>query len=36
VGRVSHSRAAFDVAATAAFSWILATTASNRPYRLEF
>jgi uncharacterized membrane protein YoaK (UPF0700 family) len=45
VGRVSCSRAAFDVAATTASSWILATTtfrwilaatASNRPSRLEF
>jgi hypothetical protein len=36
VGRASRSRAAFDMAATAASSWILAATASSRPSRLEF
>jgi hypothetical protein len=45
MGRVSRSRAASDVAATAAssgilvvtaFKWILATTAYNWPYRPEF
>jgi hypothetical protein len=45
MGRVSHSRADFDVAATAASScilaaaassWILAATASSRPSRPEF
>jgi Ni/Fe-hydrogenase subunit HybB-like protein len=45
VGRVSRTRAAFVVAATAAFScilaatsssWILAATASSWPSRLEF
>jgi hypothetical protein len=29
VGRVSHSQAGFDVAATATSKWILATTASK-------
>jgi hypothetical protein len=31
VGRVSHSRTTFDVAATAAYSWILAATAASQP-----
>jgi hypothetical protein len=34
--RVSHSRAAFDVATTTSYNWILATTASSQPSRLEF
>jgi hypothetical protein len=45
MGRVSHSWAEFDVAATTALRWILAattsrwiqaTTGSSRPSRLEF
>jgi hypothetical protein len=36
VGRVSSSRAAFDVTATVASRWILAATASSRPSRSEF
>jgi hypothetical protein len=36
VGRVSRSRTTSNVATTAASSWMLATTASNRPFRSEF
>jgi hypothetical protein len=36
VGRVSRSRATFDVATTAAFNWILTTTAFSRLSRSEF
>jgi hypothetical protein len=36
VGKVSHSQEDFDVAATTASSWIVATTTSSRAYRPEF
>jgi hypothetical protein len=36
VRRVSHNQAAFDVAATAASSWILIATASSRSSSPEF
>jgi hypothetical protein len=36
VGRVSRSRADFDMATTTASSWILATTAFSRASRPEF
>jgi hypothetical protein len=36
MGRVSRSRAASDVAATTASSWILAATTSSRPSKPEF
>jgi hypothetical protein len=36
VGRVSHSRAAFDVAVTVASKWILAVTTSSRSSRTQF